>query len=108
MILGIQGPGFDIDMHRPNARIFMWISRLLTDRSTSTSNAANPIVSLGPPKPAVARSALYNLLSTNPELADVFIDQCYDSSPSGVVSRVYFQVRHQVPLHCDKKLLDRS
>ena len=71
----------------------MWISRLLTDRPSSTSNAANPITSLGPAKSSVARTALYNLLSTNPELADVFVDQCYDSSPSGVVSRVYFQVR---------------
>ena len=86
----LQGPGFDADVRRPTARIFTWINRLLTSKSPLAASAG-PIAALGPAKQAVARSALLNMLSTNAELADVFVDQCYDSQPT--VSRVYFQVR---------------
>lgn len=76
-------------MTRPKARVFLWINRLLTADLPAPA-MAKPIAALGPTKQAVARSALLKLLSTNPELASVFVDQCYDATP--VISRVYFQV----------------
>ena len=48
------------------------------------------LVHMMQPPRATARAALLGLLSTNRDLAEVFLDQCY--SPQAIVSRVYFQV----------------
>lgn len=45
----------------------------------------------GPSKGGVARVALLNLLGSNLDMIDVFVDQCYNSS--SVIARAYFQVR---------------
>lgn len=45
----------------------------------------------GPPKPAVAASALTNLLRCNAELAPVFVDRSYAADRR--VAAGYFQVR---------------
>lgn len=51
----------------------------------SSSNAAR-----GPAKPVVAQTALLYLLSTNVDLFNVCVDQCYAAEP--LLSRAYFQV----------------
>ena len=51
----------------------------------SSSKAAR-----GPAKPVVAQSALLNLLSTNVDLFNVCVDQCY--AAEAMLSRAYFQV----------------
>lgn len=40
---------------------------------------------------AVGRTALLNFLSSNPDVVDICIDQCY--SPDAAVARAYFQVK---------------
>lgn len=59
---------------------------MLTTRSKATSQIAR----WGPSKNAVARAALKNLLSSNHDVIDASLDQCY--SAHGAVSRAYFQV----------------
>jgi hypothetical protein len=44
----------------------------------------------GPDKPAVARTALMNFLSSNPDLFAACVDRCYDPDPA--VATGYFQV----------------
>ena len=51
----------------------------------SSSKAAR-----GPTKPVVAQTALLYLLSTNVDLFNVCVDQCYAAEP--LLSRAYFQV----------------
>lgn len=51
----------------------------------SSSKAA-----MGPAKPVVAQTALLNLLSTNVDLFNICVDQCYAAEP--ILSRAYFQV----------------
>ena len=59
---------------------------MLTTRHKPTSQIAK----WGPSKNLVARTALKNLLSSNHDVIDVSLDQCY--SAHAAVSRAYFQV----------------
>lgn len=59
---------------------------MLTTRSSVTSQIAK----WGPSKNVVARSALKNLLSSNHDVIDASLDQCY--SAHSAVSSAYFQV----------------
>jgi hypothetical protein len=54
----------------------------------------SPIGSWGPPKDLIARTALKNLVDSNPELWPIFVDNSHSPSPS--VSAGYFQVLVEV------------
>ena len=82
----MQGPAFDPEVRRHQGRAFGWIERMLTTRSKATSQ----ISKWGPSKNTVARSALKNLLTSNHDVIDASLDQCY--SANAAVSRAYFQV----------------
>lgn len=73
----------------------MWIENMLTYRNTNKLTADLDRGKMegrwGPSKDTVARSALKNLLSTNPEVVNVSIDQCY--SKHAGLARAYFQVK---------------
>lgn len=86
-LLALQGPAFDPEVRRHQGRAFGWIERMLTTRSKATSQ----ISKWGPSKNMVARMALKNLLSSNHDVIDVSLDQCY--SAHAAVSRAYFQVQ---------------
>lgn len=71
-------------------RVFAWIDRMLSAPAPSAH-----LADWGPPKDAVGRSALTNLLqsnsSSNSELAAVFVDRAYSADQQ--VAAGYFQVR---------------
>ena len=54
------------------------------------STAASSFRVLGPSKAIVASTALLNILSTNLEVLQVVVHQCYSSEP--ILARTYFQV----------------
>ena len=65
--------------------MFAWIDRML-----SAPSASLRLADWGPPKDAVARAALANMLHSNADLAVVFVDRSY--SPNQQVAAGYFQV----------------
>ncbi|KAK9846072.1 hypothetical protein WJX84_000717, partial [Apatococcus fuscideae] len=82
----LVGPAFEVDARKTQGRIFTWIDRMFTSKIlTSTS-----LASMGPSKAVVARMALMNLLSTNPDVMEGCIDQCY--VPNGAIARGFFEV----------------
>ncbi|KAK9867850.1 hypothetical protein WJX84_002781 [Apatococcus fuscideae] len=82
----LQGPAFDADARKPQGRIFTWIDRMFTSKILTSNSAATA----GPSKAVVARNALMNLLSSNPDVMEGCIDQCY--APNTAVARGYFEV----------------
>lgn len=85
----LVGPLFSADVANPQGRVFAWIDRML-----SAQPATARLADWGPPKEAVARSALTNLLQSNSELSSVFVDRSY--SPNQQVAAGYFQVLREV------------
>lgn len=82
----MQGPAFEVDARKTQGRIFTWIDRMFTSKIlTSTS-----LATAGPSKAVVARLALMNLLSSNPDVMEGCIDQCY--VPNGAIARGFFEV----------------
>lgn len=57
---------------------------------TARSTVGSQIAKWGPSKNVVARVALKNLLSSNHDVIDASLDQCY--SAHAAVSSAYFQV----------------
>ncbi len=86
--LTMQGPAFEVDARKPQGRIFIWIDRMFT--STSNLNLRASMATAGPSKAAVARLALMNLLSSNADVMEGCVDQCY--VPNVTVARGFFQV----------------
>ncbi|KAL4434374.1 hypothetical protein ABPG75_000815 [Micractinium tetrahymenae] len=85
----LVGKVFSEDVRNPQGRVFAWIDRML-----SAQPASARLADWGPPKDAVARSALTNLLQGNSDLASVFVDSAY--SPNQQVAAGYFQVLTEV------------
>ena len=83
----LHGPLFNADVRNPQGRVFAWIDRMLSVRQ---QQAASRLAGWGPPKASVARTALRNVLQSNPELAGVFVDRSYAANPN--ISAGYFQV----------------
>ena len=84
----VQGPAFESGGQQQGGRVLSWIQHMLTKPPSvpmSSSKAAR-----GPAKPVVAQTALLNLLSTNVDLFNTCVDQCYAAEP--MLSRAYFQV----------------
>ena len=75
---------------RLQGRVFAWIDRML-----SAPAPAARLADWGPPKDAVGRGALTNLLqsnsNSNSDLAAVFVDRAYSADQQ--VAAGYFQVR---------------
>ena len=92
-----QGPAFEVDAKKTQGRIFTWIDRMFTSKIlTSTS-----LATVGPSKAVVARMALMNLLSTNPDVMEGCIDQCY--VPNGAIARGFFEVMCSQASYCPHK-----
>lgn len=89
--LGCQGPAFDLESKQVGGRVFTWLGCLFAPRAS----LGGPIAALGPSREAVARSALFNLLSTNPDVVGTVIDQCY--SNQAPLARGFFQARTLPP-----------
>lgn len=89
----VQGPAFDADARKPQGRIFTWIDRMFTSKILTSNSAATA----GPSKAVVARNALMNLLSSNPDVMEGCIDQCY--APNTAVARGYFEVSSCAAMH---------
>ena len=64
---------------------------LTTDSERSRFGKVKSDGRWGPAKESVARTALKNLLTTNSQALNVYIDQCY--SKKAAVARAYFQVK---------------
>ena len=82
-VLSAQGPAFDLDARRAQGPVLSWIDRLLKAPPPQDDK-------MGPSKRTVAHSALLNLLQSNLDLFDVFVDRCYDGDPR--VAKGYFKV----------------
>lgn len=78
---------------RLQSRVFAWVDRML-----SAPAASARLADWGPPKAAVARSALTLLLQSSGDLAKVFVDRSYAADRR--LAAGYFQVllRSAVPL----------
>ncbi len=98
--MSTQGPSLDPDVKRASGRAFAWIDRLLQSELVAGGWRA----ARGASRDAIARSALRNLLSANPDALAVCLDQCY--AASAPVARAYFQAHgllQILPLAlCDK------
>lgn len=66
-------------------RVFTWLASLFAPKVP----LGGPIAVMGPSLETVGRSALFNLLSTNPDVVGTVIDQCYSTEPA--LARGYFQ-----------------
>ena len=113
----LAGPLFDSDAGSPGGRVIAWLDRMLAPQrdtpaglpiggggggggggnnfyNNSSGNTGSGESTWGPPKEYTARSALRNLLRSNPDLAAVCIDRSY--SPSVKVATAYFTVLVEV------------
>ena len=94
----LLGPVFSADVRSPGGRVFAWVDRMLAGGRHGAAGAhqggpSRP-AAWGPPRDVVARTALRNLLQSNPDLAPVFVDRSYASAPP--VASGYFQVLTEV------------
>lgn len=83
----LQGPMFDTDARRPQGPVLRWVDRLLKAQQLGISQGAVPAV----PKGTVGRTALLNLLRSNPEMFSVCVDRCYERDAR--IAAASFQVR---------------
>ena len=95
----LQGPTFESDISKQQGRALLWIETMLGagDAGAKPSDSDLPKLGRGrldgrwgPSKQTVARTALKNLLSANPQAMKVSVDQSY--SETDAVARAYFQV----------------
>ncbi|KAL3146697.1 hypothetical protein ABBQ32_000921 [Trebouxia sp. C0010 RCD-2024] len=87
----LLGPSFESG-HQQGGRVLSWIQRMLIKPSAASMSSSS--AARGPTKPVVAQTALLYLLSTNVDLFNVCVDQCYAAEP--LLSRAYFQVVAEV------------
>jgi Cell morphogenesis central region len=83
--VAVQGPAFDLESKQAAGRVFSWLGSLFAPKNP----LGGPIAAMGPSLEAVGRSALFNLLSTNPDVVGTVIDQCFSSEPA--LARGHFQ-----------------
>jgi hypothetical protein len=81
----LMGSIFDTDTKHSEGKVLTWIRRML-----ECSNKDYHHLDWAPQKDEIAKEALKFLLSSNLELVDLFVDQCYSVQMS--VSNAYFVV----------------
>jgi len=91
----LMGSVFDSDTKNPEGKVLTWISRMLV--AAETTGPDRHLNDWAPKKCDIAREALNFLLSSNPEMARLFVDQCY--SVHQQVSNAYFLVLADVVMH---------
>ena len=98
----LMGSVFDSDTKNPDGKVLTWIRRMLVAAETVSSEGHHN--NWAPKKCDIAREALHFLLSSNLEMARLFVDQCY--SVQQQVSSAYFLVLADVVMHTSSIKLD--
>lgn len=91
----LMGSVFDSDTKNPDGKVLTWICRMLVAAETVGPDPHHN--DWAPKKCDIAREALHFLLSSNLEMARLFVDQCY--SVQQQVSNAYFLVLADVVMH---------
>jgi hypothetical protein len=97
----LMGSVFDSDTKKPDGKVLTWVCRML---GAETANTERYHVEWAPKKSDIAKEALEFLLSSNLDMAKLFVDQCY--SVQQPVSNAYFLVLADVVVQTHAMNLD--
>ncbi|KAL6769541.1 hypothetical protein ACKKBG_A31400 [Auxenochlorella protothecoides x Auxenochlorella symbiontica] len=89
----LRGALFNADIRNPHGRILTWIDRMLAKPQTLQPGAQGRHC-WGPDTHWVGCAALRNLLTSNPELAAVYVNRSYSKEPA--VASGFFKVLAEV------------